>query len=243
MNKVNKEILKNLYEFWTYIGKKTNRLVENDHYKSVSVVDSDWPNRVFSISAGEDILPDIIDLIQEKLLPNIIAMPKPNSLENHPHAKLFLRQRNMALNLKTVEINSKNDENIKQVRTKEDALKFANIASDAFGYKVDGNIIYLVSEDSSKVRIFTYLQNNEYLGCGIVFFDANNNAGLHMIGTTPNGRGKGIGTKMTEKLLWEAKANKSENCVLHASMMGENIYKKLGFISFGELETYRILEK
>jgi predicted acetyltransferase len=44
-------------------------------------------------------------------------------------------------------------------------------------------------------------------------------------------------------LLWEAKANKSENCVLHASAMSENIYKKFGFNSFGELETYRILEK
>ena len=81
----------------------------------------------------------------------------------------------MALNLKTVEIQSKNDENIKQVRTKEDALNFAKTASDAFGYKVDGNIVYLVSEDTSKVQIFTYLQNNEYLGCGIVFFDSNNN--------------------------------------------------------------------
>jgi predicted acetyltransferase len=84
---------------------------------------------------------------------------------------------------------------------------------------------------------------NEYLGCGIIFFDSNNNAGLHMIGTISNGRGKGIGTKMTKKLLLEAKANKSEFCVLHASMMGENIYKKLGFNSFGELETYLILDK
>lgn len=240
---MNQEIINNLYEFWEYIGKKIGRLVENDHYKAVSVVESDWPNRVFSISTGKDILSEIIDLIQGKLLPNIITVPKPTSLESHSHSKLFLKQRNMALNLKTVEIQSKNDENIKQVRTKEDALNFAKTASDAFGYKVDGNIVYLVSEDTSKVQIFTYLQNNEYLGCGIVFFDSNNNAGLHMIGTTPNGRGKGIGTKMTEKLLREAKANKSENCVLHASAMGENIYKKFGFNSFGELETYRILEK
>ena len=240
---MNKEILNNLYEFWSYIGKKTNRFVANDDFKSVSVVYSDWPNRVFSISTGEDILSEIINLIQRKLLPNIIAMPKPNNLENYAHAELFLRQRNMALNLKTTEINFKNDNNFKQVITKEDALKFAKTASESFGYKVDGNIINLLGEDSSKVRLFNYLQNKEYLGCGIVFFDSNNNAGLHMIGTISNGRGTGIGTKMTEKLLWEAKANKSENCVLHASVMGENIYKKLGFYSFGELETYRILDK
>ena len=240
---MNKKILNNLYEFWSYIGKKTRRLVENDHYKSVSVIDSDWPNRVFSISEGKDILSEIIDLIQDKLLPNIIAVPKPNSLENLSYSKLFLTQRNMAVSLETEGMNLKDDVNIKQVRTKEDALNFAKTASDAFGYKVDGNIIYLLSGDSSKVRLFNYLHNNEYLCCGIIFFDSNNNAGLHMIGTISNGRGKGIGTKMTKNLLLEAKANKSEFCVLHASMMGENIYKKLGFNSFGELETYLIQDK
>jgi hypothetical protein len=125
------------------------------------------------------------------------------------------------------------------VRTKKEAINFAKTASEAFKYKVDGNIIHLLSEDSSKVRLFNYLQNNEYYGCGIIFFDSNNNAGLHMIGTTPNGRGKG---KMTKKMLLEAKANNNDFCVLHASMMGESIYKKLGFNSFGELETYRILD-
>ena len=44
---MNQEIINNLYEFWEYIGKKIGRLVENDHYKAVSVVESDWPNRVF----------------------------------------------------------------------------------------------------------------------------------------------------------------------------------------------------
>jgi hypothetical protein len=146
---MNKEILDNLYELWTYIGKKAGRLVENDNFKSVSMVDSDWPNRVFSIATGKDILSDLIDLIQGK----------------------------------------------------------------------------------------------ECLGCGIVFFDSNNNAGLHMIGTIPNGRAKGIGSKMAESLLCEAKANESNYCVLHASKMGENIYKNLGFVPFGELETYLILEK
>ena len=240
---MNKGILDNLYEFWTYIGKKTGGLIENDNYKSVSMVDSDWPSRVFSIATGKDILSDVIDLIQGKLLPNIVAVPKPSGLENHSHSKLLLVQRNMALNLKTVERSFKTNVNIRQVLTKEDALFFAKIASKAFGYEVDGNIIYLLSEDSSKVRMFRYLQDNECLGCGIVFFDSNNNAGLHMIGTIPNGRGKGIGSKMTESLLGEAKANKSDNCVLHASKMGENIYKNFGFVPFGELETYLILER
>jgi len=240
---MNKEILDNLYELWTYIGKKTSRLVANNNFKSVSMVGSDWPNRVFSIATGETKLSDVIDLCQSKVLPNIIAVPKPNGLENHPHSKLFLVQRNMALNLKTIERSYKTNESIRQVITIKDSLIFAKAASDAFGYKVDGNIIYLLSEDSSKVKMFRYMQDNECLGCGFIFFDSSNNAGLHMIGTIPNGRGNGIGSKMTEGLLCEVKSSKSNNCVLHASQMGENIYKNFGFVPFGELETYLILER
>ena len=127
-----KEILENLFEFWSYIGKKINRFVENHNYKAVSVKGSDWPNRVFSISDGKDILTKIIELIQDKQLPNIITLPKPNSLGSYSTSKLFLTQRNMALCLETIEISLENNVNIKQVRTKKDALNFAKTASEAF---------------------------------------------------------------------------------------------------------------
>ena len=64
-----------------------------------------------------------------------------------------------------------------------------------------------------------------------------------MIGTLPKGRGKGIGKSMTERLLIQAKENNANHCVLHASLMGESIYKKLGFEPYGEIETYKILKK
>ena len=64
-----------------------------------------------------------------------------------------------------------------------------------------------------------------------------------MIGTLPKGRGKGIGKGITEKLLSEAKENNMNFCVLHASLMGESIYRKLGFASYNKIETYKILKK
>ncbi len=81
-----------------------------------------------------------------------------------------------------------------------------------------------------------------YLGCGLIFFDSNNNAGFHMIGTVPGSRGKGIGRSMTENLLQKAKDNNAKYYVLHASPMGEPIYSKLGFKTFDEIETYSILK-
>jgi hypothetical protein len=52
----------------------------------------------------------------------------------------------------------------------------------------------------------------------------------------------GIGTALTEKFLPEAIRNGSRYCLLRASLVGESIYKKLGFSGFGELEIYKILK-
>ncbi len=119
---------------------------------------------------------------------------------------------------------------------------FADTASESFGYKVDHAIIHKLSLTETAAKIFIHKNSLKTLGCGIVFFDSNKNAGLHMIGTIPEGRGLGIGTQMTMRLLKEVKARGCNYCVLNASEMGEPIYKKLGFQTYGELETYRILK-
>ncbi|MFT6946602.1 MAG: ribosomal protein S18 acetylase RimI-like enzyme [Vicingaceae bacterium] len=239
---MNQQIIENLYEFWSYIGIKTGRLTETKGYKSVSMANSDWPNRIFSISNKQALLAEAIALSQAELLPNGITTTKSNYLENNSDVQLLFRQRNMALDLQKIDDNFNRCENIFQVKSKEDALLFAKIASEAFGYRVEGNTANLVNQDPLKIKIFNYIENDECLGCGIVYFDSFNTAGLHMIGTLPKGRGRGIGKKMTEKLLSEAIENGSKYCVLHASLMGESIYKKLGFIGYGELETYSILK-
>ncbi len=239
---MDKGIIDNLYEFWTFIGSKANRLTETKEYKAVSMTDSEWPNRIFSISNDLELLTKVVSLSQHKLLPDIITIPKPSYLENNPEVQFMFGQKNMAINLKKLNDSFDDDKNISLVKSQKDAIKFAKIASEAFGYCVDAMTVHFANQDASKIKIFIYEKNNECFGCGIVYFDSFNNAGLHMIGTIPKGRGKGIGKKMTEKLLSEAIRNGSNYCVLHASLMGESIYKKLGFIAFGELETYNILK-
>ena len=239
---MDKEIIDNLHEFWSYIGEKTLRLTETEEYKAVSMTDSDWPNRIFSISNNKELLTKVISLSKQESLPNIITIPKPTYLEHNPEVQFMFGQKNMGLNIRNLEGCFLDCENIYQVKSQNDAIKFANTASEAFGYHVDANTVHLINQDSSKIKIFTYEEDNECLGCGIVYFDSFNNAGLHMIGTVPKGRGNGIGMKMTEKLLLEASKNGSDSCVLHASLMGESMYRKLGFFDFGGLETYKILK-
>jgi len=237
---MDKKIVNDLYEFWTYIGETMGLLIDTEDYKAVSVLNSDWPKRVFAIADKADLIAEIIKLSGIGVLPDRITLLSPNELKGNPSLEISLSQKNMAIDLTTVDNDFDQDENIFQVRSRADALDFANTASISFGYKVDAEIVFKISQDASRVRMFNYIKNQEPLGCGLIYFDSFNNAGLHMIGTVPNGRGLGIGTQMTKKLLSEAVNSKKDLAVLMASAMGEPIYNKLGFIGYGELETYKI---
>ncbi len=240
---MNNQIINNLYELWEQIGNLTNKLSKTDDYSTVSMDDSDWPNRIFDLKNNTEAFDEIIQLSQEGKLPEIITIAKPNDLRSNSNFEFSFGQKNMALDLKSITNKQSTNPSIKQVETKKDSIDFAKTASESFGYRVDFNVIYKMVNNSETIRLFIYKEKSECLGCGIIFFDSNNNAGLHMIGTLSKGRGKGIGKIMTERLLIEAKKNNMNFCVLHASLMGESIYRKLGFEPYKEIETYKILKK
>jgi GNAT superfamily N-acetyltransferase len=240
---MNNQIISSLYEFWEFIGNKTNKLIENKNYKSINPKNSDWPKRIFSVSNKQKNINEIINLSQKKIISNILTIPKPNKLNNNPNLKFIFKQTNMALQLNNIKITLSEEDKIKKVKTMDDSFKFANTASKAFNYKVSGEIIYIISKNIDKIKIYNYIDNNKCYACGIIYFDSYNNAGLHMIGTIPEVRGKGIGNTITKKLLLEGINNNCKYSVLNASAAGEKIYKKLGFISYGEIETYQILDK
>lgn len=235
------QITKNLYEFWSYIGEASNKFQKTENYSAILMKDSDWPNRVFDVKLTESNINEIAKLSYEGKLAKILTIGEGNNLTNHPNFKLKFEQKNMAIEMEKVEESDFRNPNIKQVLNKEDTSRFSAIATEAFGYKVDENVAHSSIGKSNKLRIFLYRENNINLGCGIIFFDSNHNAGLHMIGTIPAGRGKGVGSSITKHLLQEAKREKVKICVLHASLLGEPIYRKLGFTQYGEIQNYLIL--
>jgi GNAT superfamily N-acetyltransferase len=239
---MNNQIINNLYEFWKHIGKLSNTLIETELYSAVSMDNSDWPNRIFDFKQDYDSIEKIKKLSKNNQLPSIVTFTKPHRLTKASDLEFVFGQKNMAFKLDLFSDKSVPNPKIKRVKTEKEAIAFANTASKSFGYYVDQQVIFEIVKKSKTVRLFTYDEGVECLACGMVFFDSNNNAGLHMIGTLPKVRGKGIGKSMTEKLLTEAKESFATICVLNASLMGEPIYARLGFKSYGEIETYRIIK-
>ncbi|MGQ1785497.1 GNAT family N-acetyltransferase [Saccharicrinis sp. GN24d3] len=236
---MNHLIINNLYEFWSYIGIQSNLFMVRDELKAVAVSGSDWPKRIFDVSPKAD-FSDILKKIHQGKLPNLVTMPQPNNLNENPQTELISGQKNMALNLKSYDRHTTPDPNIVQVKTKQDADKFAQTASLAFGYNVDGEIVHAICNDNKKIQLYNYVSDSHYLGCGGIFFDSGKLAGLHMIGTIPNSRKMGIAKSMTQYLIQIAKINDCDFCVLHASKAGEAVYLKLGFKGYGDLETYKV---
>jgi GNAT superfamily N-acetyltransferase len=239
---MNDKITNNLFEFWSYIGQQNNIYTNSTNYKAVSALGSDWPKRIYSIEDKIENYDEVIRLSNQDLLPNIISLDKNKTSTIRDKTQLLFAQTNMSLDLKNYTSTNVKNASIHQIETKAEAFEFATIASQSFGYKVDGEIIYNICKDSSRVKNFIFKDNGKAYGCGIVYFDSNNNAGFHMIGTIPDGRGKGIGKSITERLIDEALINNCNHCVLNASKMGEPIYERLGFVSFGTLENRIILK-
>ncbi len=239
---MNRLIIDNLFSFWMFVGSRTDNLIVAEGYKSVFVNGSDWPNRIFDVDENDCDVNEIIKLSHQCALPDNITLTFNDKAVSDSRMKLFLQQSNMALDMKNYSSVVYEDNMVQQVVSEDDSVMFADVASKSFGYRVDSRIVYKLVYSFSPVKMFVYREFDKCLGCGLVFFDAKNTAGLHMIGTLPESRGLGVAKKITARLLDEVILSKCKICVLNASSMGEFVYRKFGFQSYGLLGTYKILK-
>lgn len=239
---MNANIINNLFEFWEQIGISAHCFAEELNFKFTMLEDNSWPSKIFSVNPQAINLKDLQNRIHTNELPNAIGV-----IEEKNTDQLFVKHcfkktssvKAMALNISQLEEPTNNFDNIKYIETEEEAYHFAEIATKSFGYEVSPNIIKSILKNS-KIKMFLGKHNNEYASCGMVFLDKHGQSGIHMIGTLDLFRGHGLGKAMTQKLISEAFLNNSDYIFLVASKLGEPIYTKLGFKSYGTLTTYSI---
>jgi predicted N-acetyltransferase YhbS len=236
-------IVNNIFEFWSHIGSIANKLIQTEDYSVIYMNDSVWPSRIFGLKNDTNTIESIIKLSQNKSLPDKLVIHNSIDLSKNSNIQFLNKHKNMALNLESYTDEPDVCKNITQVETERDSIAIANIVSESFKTVVAPELIPKIFANSKNTRCYVYKENLEYLGCGMIFFDSNNNAGLYLIGTLTKARKRGIGNCMTKHLIMEAKRENKKNCVLFASALGEKIYDRLGFKTFGYIDIYRILEK
>jgi ribosomal protein S18 acetylase RimI-like enzyme len=87
------------------------------------------------------------------------------------------------------------------------------------------------------VRYYLGLLNGEPVASSTLFLAAGI-AGLYNIGVLPDARRQGIGTAMTLAPLLDARAQGYRVSILHASSMGYNMYRRIGFQEYCKHSRY-----
>lgn len=106
-------------------------------------------------------------------------------------------------------------------------------AADAF-YSIEVDLL----GTTNNRKLFVGYQAGEPVATALLFFGAGV-AGLYGVGTIPEARRQGIGTAMTMVALNEAKAVGYQIATLHASPLGQGIYRRIGFNEYCILSRYK----
>ncbi|SDM32556.1 GNAT family N-acetyltransferase [Kriegella aquimaris] len=239
---MNKEIIEHLFEFWKQIGDKGGFLKKEKGFNSTNPPENSWPSKVFNVDIENLDLKELEQKIHSKKLPNSVAVYEQEStgkiLTSNGYS-LTSTLKAMALITNGIIYNNINESDFLEVCSKYDAGLFAQVASDSFGYPVKTSTIIPLYNDSA-FKLFLGKHQGSFPSCGIIYLDKKGNSGIHMIGTKAEYRGMGLGKKMTQLLVNEALKNQSKKVYLVASQAGERIYSKMGFETYGVLESYSL---
>lgn len=244
---IDTKIIINLFEFFTFLGQQTKKLVEADGYNAINLFGSDWPNRVYHLDkkgVNHQTILDLLQKIGQNELPNLLTVPEDSELQEYLESVgmfQWFTQRGMAIQLTEPLPEPLNDlQQIKRVESIEEATLFSEIASKGFQNNVDPSIMVALMKNAYRVKLFIGKHYNVFASCGLLFYDSKGNAGLYMIATLPEYRGLGLGKNMTIRLMNECIKDEVSFCSLQASPAGEPVYLKLGFKPFKNIYTYKM---
>jgi len=96
---------------------------------------------------------------------------------------------------------------------------------------------FILLKDRASASAFLAYYDGNPVASSLVLYKAGV-AGIHMVTTLEEARGKGIGTAITLAPLNEAKKLGYETAILHSTEMGLNMYKRMGFKEYCTIELF-----
>lgn len=250
MNKYNqKEISLNLIDFYEYFARKNQlKYSYDDDIFWVRNAPGVWPNWTISNSESED-FEKVVDWNIKKVIareipaywnvfPGISQYQVIDRLEGAGFREIF-RWKGMALNLEEFEAqkNEVTGLEVRLINNGKDMDHFVDMLNDILldANQLSKKDMHNFIGDKKFLFFLGYLHNQMVSTAMINLRD--DVAGVYMVTTLPAFRNKGIGTAMTNEALACAIERNATRAVLHASKMGEPIYRKMGF---KEYNLYRI---
>ena len=233
------KITGHLAEFWNEIGKTAEILQQHECFMVIQPEGNSWPSKNFAVKPSSNAINKLKSGILDKQFPNSILAQSDQlkALLESSGFKLVSSLKAMYSNVSGSNMKKLDETQFEVVTTKQQAKDFARIAATSFDYPVMATTITALLGNPNFQMVLG--KHKGVTGsCGMLYLDKNGVCGFHMIGTMPNFRGMGMGKNMTQFLLNKALELDFGKIYLVASKSGEPIYSKMGFISFGNVETY-----
>lgn len=240
----------NLEDLFILISKIPNQqLVKGQYFDFIQTTNSVWPNLIFNLKVTKNNLDDVLDLMEYKISTNSIPNLLICSLSDKEH---FIIDKLISRKYKFSEWTAMTHDLVFKKPTFQSELKI-KLVDNTLQLQYWLNIVEseLMNYNKLNPDIFNYLleKNNCYFYLGFennipvatsFLFIEKNNAGIYLVSTLKTNRNKGFGTQMTHKCLEKAKALHCKKVDIQATALGYNIYKSLGFKTYGDITAFKI---
>jgi ribosomal protein S18 acetylase RimI-like enzyme len=239
--------LSNLFGLWESVGEANGALESHRGFKKIYHQGSSWPNRIW-LTGEEDEectragLEEAAGHLTRKDEPILLVLTEEQAASSRDWLRqrglsLLFSQTGMALELERAsDAPAEGALQIVTVKTPDESSLWSKVASEAFGYRVGPDVVRNIV-DLPEITLYLGYLPEEVAGTALLCTH-HGVAGLHMAGTRPAYRRRGIARRMMHHLLDEARARGLDYAILQASAMGEPLYRKLGFLEQFFLHNY-----
>lgn len=232
----------NLHHFYEFAAASANlELVKEKDYSWVRNTNSAWPNWIFRLNRElldqEEFIKSLTDRIKNNEIPPFLVTLEPAQPERFYALalKYGMKQINrwtgMALekaDYKPLPPGSERN-NILEVSNSDIINDWISVVNNSL-FNSTTLETTIVEKLYKRGPLKLYLgYENKFPVSTSMSFETGSVAGLYMIATLESYRGKGWGTILTRYAMEKCFQNNAREIILHASAMGEPIYRKIGF--------------
>lgn len=237
--------IKNLVSLWQRVGERAGRYTSGTDFDFCLTPDSDWPNRLwFHGAVTEKILkaaqarlrtlplPLIVPLWDLHQNPLIASLPEANGFQR------VSEQTGMYLPLDgTCQTNP--DVVLAEVDGEAAARLWSELFQSAFNYRISHRLLW---PGHQGIRCLIAYHHHEPVGTAMLHSYPDAVLGVHAVGIIPQMHRRGLGEKLMQNLLHQARTEGFAYATLQASQTGRELYAKLGFQPQLKLQNY-VLQK
>ena len=213
-------------------------VVNQDYYSWAKNPYFEGYNNVFNMNIPKSMIKKEIMLLHKnielEIAPKYLLINSYNQpiiLEEYLKSldfEMFYQQSGMAINLDLFRFENNNKiGKIKTVKDTNELEEWILITEDAFRKKRNSQMYELFLNESD-IRFYGCYYKDKIVAT-LMLYIKDEIAGIHLVGTANEFRGKGFGTLITKTALKDAKGLGCKYGVLQASDMGRNVYNSIGF--------------